>query len=48
MASAVMEPVADVTDDIVVCDAVAITASVRMFLDCEPLLDVDPDMLPED
>lgn len=48
MATAVMEPVADVVDDDVVCDAVAITASVRMSLDCDPLLDVDPDMLPED
>lgn len=47
MATVLVEPVTDVVDDDVVCHAVAITASVRHSLDCEPLLDVDPDMLPE-
>ncbi len=47
MATAVMEPVTVVADDPVVSNAVAITASVRQSLDCDPLLDVDPDMLPE-
>lgn len=48
MASAVMEPVTDAARDPLLSDAVAITASVRQSLDCEPLLDVDPDMLPEE
>ncbi len=47
MATAVMEPVTVVADDAVVSNTVAITASVRQSLDCDPLLDVDPDMLPE-
>lgn len=47
MATSVMDLAPVVADDFVVCDAVAITASVRQSLDCDPLLDVDPDMLPE-
>ena len=47
MASAVIKPATPDVDDQDVCDAVAITASVRLSLDCEPLLDVDSDMLPE-
>ena len=48
MATAVVEPaVADDQDTNVLTDAVALTASVRCSLDCEPLLDVDKDMLPE-
>ena len=49
MATAVVEPTAAPVQDVYdLPDAVVITAGVRCNLDCEPLLDVDPDMLPEE
>ncbi|MFK7819045.1 MAG: hypothetical protein AB8G99_10025 [Planctomycetaceae bacterium] len=47
MAAAVTAPTTADVDNQAVCDDVASTASARMSLDCEPLLDVDSDMLPE-